>query len=64
MTGQAPRLWSPILDTVKPVRIPSLCFAKHPEQQLHCTEGPDHKGDHYHCYCRVRWANTGRDPQW
>jgi hypothetical protein len=59
-----PRLWSPILDTVKPVPIPSPCFAKHPERYLHCTESPDHTGDHFHCYQQVRWPNSGSDPQW
>jgi hypothetical protein len=62
MTG--PRRWSPVLDRVKPVRIPSLCFAKHPEMQLHCTKGPHTTGDHFHCYRQIRWTNSGNDPQW
>jgi hypothetical protein len=57
------RRWSPVLDRVKPVPIPGLCFAKHPKMQLHCTKGP-HKGDHYHCYRQIRWPNGGNDPQW
>lgn len=64
MTGRTARLWSPILDAVKPVRIPAVCFAKHPERHLHCTKQAGHKGQHFHCYRRVLWANTGKDPQW
>lgn len=63
MTGQA-RRWSPVLDKVKPVPIPAVCFAKHPDQHLHCTESQGHKGGHFHCYRQVRWPNTGNDPQW
>lgn len=64
MTGQALRLWSPVLDAVKPVVIPAVCFAKHPELYLNCTRETGHSGDHLHYYRHVRWTNTGGDPQW
>lgn len=58
------RRWSPILDTVKPVRIPSLCFAKHADMELHCTEAPGHTTRHYHWPTQTAWPNSGNDPQW
>jgi hypothetical protein len=62
MTG--PRLWSPVLDRVKPVHIPSVCFAKHTERYLHCTESPGHTTRHYHWPTKTSWPNSGSDPQW
>ncbi|QNP63117.1 hypothetical protein [Streptomyces genisteinicus] len=60
----AQRHWSPILDDIPPVRIPSPCWAAHPARYLNCTRPPGHSGDHEDCYDEVRWTNTGRDPQW
>jgi hypothetical protein len=60
MTRQAPQHWSPILDPVKPVVIPAVCFAKHPDRYLNCTK----EAGHLHYYRHLRWTNTEGAPQW
>jgi len=64
MSGQAEPRWSPILDSLPKVAIPSPCWAKRPDGLEHCTEPPGHKHRHYDWSTGREWTNTGNDPQW
>ncbi|MWA08696.1 hypothetical protein [Streptomyces sp. BA2] len=45
------------------IEIQGLCWSKKPDDVLHCTLGPAHKGDHFHAYTKTRWPNRARQPQ-